>query len=220
MANNYLKLPIQQHKKMQMYKNYYLALFLFIITVLLTACNAKPLQAVSTSDTILAFGDSLTAGYGTTLENSYPSVLAELSGRSVINAGISGETTSEGLLRFTEVLDQYNPKLIILLEGGNDILQNLSFSEAKNNLSLMLLEAKSRNISILLIGVPEKNLFSSAAPIYAELANEHDVIFAKDLMSKLLKSPSLKSDSIHLNAKGYRKMAEEIFTLLQANGAL
>ena len=202
-----------------MYRKNYLTLLL-IITVLITACSEKPLQAVSTSDIILAFGDSLTAGYGVSPENSYPSVLAELSDRTVINAGISGETTSEGLLRFTQVLDQHKPKLIILLEGGNDILQNLSFSDAKNNLSLMLQEAKNRNISILFLGVPEKNLFSSAAPFYAELANQHEVVFAKTLMAKLLKSPNLKSDSVHLNAKGYRKMAEEIYSLLQVNGAL
>ena len=203
-----------------MLKKNYLTLFLFIISALLTACSDKPLQAVSVSDTILAFGDSLTAGYGTEPENSYPSVLAELSGRRVVNAGISGETTSEGLLRFAETLDTHNPKLLILLEGGNDILQNLSATEAKNNLSLMLQEAKARNISVVFLGVPEKNLFSSAAPFYAELAEEHKVVFKKDLIAKLLKSPSLKSDSIHLNAKGYRKMAEGIHDLLKDNGAL
>ena len=197
-----------------MLKKNYLTLFLFIISALLTACSDKPLQAVSVSDTILAFGDSLTAGYGTEPENSYPSVLAELSGRRVVNAGISGETTSEGLLRFAETLDTHNPKLLILLEGGNDILLNLSATEAKNNLSLML------NISVVFLGVPEKNLFSSAAPFYAELAEEHKVVFKKDLIAKLLKSPSLKSDSIHLNAKGYRKMAEGIHDLLKDNGAL
>ena len=194
-------------------------LLIFFVSVF-AACGNKSLQAVSTSDTILAFGDSLTAGYGTTPENSYPSILADLSGRTVINAGISGETTSEGLLRFTETLDTHNPKLIILLEGGNDILQNLSFSDAKNNLSLMLQEAKARNISIVFLGVPEKNLFSSAAPFYAELAEEHKVVFKKDLIAKLLKSPSLKSDSVHLNAKGYRKMAEDIHDILKDNGAL
>ncbi len=202
-----------------MIKNKLITHFLFVIIILLTACSEKPLQAVSTSDTILAFGDSLTAGYGTTPKNSYPSVLAALSGRTVVNAGISGETTSEGLLRFTQVLDENNPKLIILLEGGNDILQNLSFSDAKNNLSLMIQEAQARNIALVLIGVPEKNLFSSAAPFYEELANEHDVVFAKDLLAKLLKSPDLKSDSVHLNAAGYKKMAEEIYQLLQSNGA-
>ena len=195
--------------------------FLVLILICcLTACSDKPLQAVSASDTILAFGDSLTEGYGTEPENSYPSVLAELSGRRVVNAGISGETTSEGLIRFAETLDTHNPKLLILLEGGNDILQNLSSAEAKNNLSLMLQEAKARNISIVFLGVPEKNLFSSAAPFYAELAEEHKVVFKKDLIAKLLKSPSLKSDSVHLNAKGYRKMAEGIHDILKDNGAL
>jgi len=194
--------------------------FLLFSLALLTACGNKSLQAVSASDTIVAFGDSLTAGYGTSLENSYPSVLAELSGRTVINAGISGETTAQGLQRFGEVLDKHQPKLVILLEGGNDILQNLNLNQAKKNLSLMIQQANSRSVSVVFIGVPEKNLLSSAAPFYAELAEEHELVYANDLMGKLLKSPSLKSDTVHLNANGYRKMAEQIHEILQDNGAL
>jgi len=195
-------------------------IFLISIFYVLTACSDKPLQAISDSDIILAFGDSLTAGYGVSPKNSYPSVLAELTGLTVINAGVSGETTSQGLARFSQVVDEHKPKLIILLEGGNDILQNLDFAQAKQNLSLMIQEAKARDISIVFLGVPEKNLFSSAAPFYSELAEEHNLVFEKELIAKLLKSPKLKSDSVHLNAQGYRKMAEELYDILKSNGAL
>ena len=191
-----------------------------LVLVLITSCGAKPLPPLSYSANIVAFGDSLTAGYGTSIEKSYPAVLTELSNRTVINAGISGETTSQGMARFESVLNEHSPELVILIEGGNDILRNHSHSETKKNLASMIHFAKASKINIVLLGVPEKNLFSDAAPFYAELAAEHDLVFDKSLLSSLLRSPSLKSDTIHLNAKGYRKMAEEIHQILKDNGAL
>ncbi len=202
---------------LRMQRAKFLSLF---IVLFLAACGAKPLPSLSYSDTILAFGDSLTAGYGTSKDKSYPAVLAELTGRTVINAGISGETTQQGLERFEATLEKHSPRLIILLMGGNDILQNLSFATAKQNLASMIEIAKRRNIPVIFLGVPEKNLFSDAAPIYQELADEHGLVFDNALVGKLLKSPGLKSDTVHLNANGYRKLAEALHDLLQDNGAL
>lgn len=196
------------------------ALLGLCLLLLIAACGAQPLARLSSSATILAFGDSLTVGYGTTLDKSYPAVLAELSDRTVINAGISGETTGGGLRRFESELKKYSPELIILIEGGNDILRNINQSDAKQNLADMIDLAQARSIPVVLIGVPEKNLFSDAAPFYVELAEEQQIVFHQSLLSKLLKQPTLKSDSIHLNTNGYRKMAHDIHALLKTNGAL
>ncbi|NNM14640.1 MAG: arylesterase, partial [Gammaproteobacteria bacterium] len=106
---------------MQQFRKFFFSYFWIII---LAACGAKPLSPLSQNATIVAFGDSLTQGVGTTRDKSYPAVLAEISGRNVINAGISGETTTEGLGRFASVLEQNAPELVILIEGGNDILRN------------------------------------------------------------------------------------------------
>lgn len=195
-------------------------LFGLFVLFAMVACGAKPLSPLSKSDTILAFGDSLTAGYGTTPDKAYPKVLQELSGLTVINAGISGETTSQGLSRFESVLKMHSPKLVILLEGGNDILRNQSHADAKQNLASMIIIAKESDAQVVLLGVPEKNLFSDAAAFYAELAEEHQIVFNKSLISNLLMKPSLKSDAVHLNESGYRKMAEEIHQVLKGNGAL
>jgi len=186
----------------------------------LTACGdddgLKPLAA---GDQILAFGDSLTAGKGTSERTAYPAVLESLSGYRVINAGISGETTSEGRQRLPEVLQEHDPELVILFEGGNDILQNLSASETKSNLADMIAQIKSHGAQLILVGVPEKSLFSSAAPWYAELAEEHQLPLQKNIVSKLLKKPAMKSDSVHFNEAGYRALAESIHTLLAESGA-
>jgi len=195
-------------------------LTILTITCLLLACGKTSYSPLPNDAIILAFGDSLTAGVGTTTENSYPDVLADLTGRTVINAGISGETTSQGLQRFARLLDQHNPQLVILLEGGNDILRNQPVAATKTNLANMIVQAQSRQIPVLLLGVPEKNLFSSSADFYEELAEEHSVLFIKGLVSDLLRTSRYKSDTVHLNSAGYRAMAEAIYDFLQDQNLL
>ena len=83
------------------------------VSLLLAGCGNPALDTLPANATILAFGDSLTAGKGTSPDLSYPAVLAQLTGRDVINAGISGETTAEGLQRLPEVLDETGPRLLL-----------------------------------------------------------------------------------------------------------
>lgn len=191
-----------------------------LICTFISACSpSTKFTPLPKGSIILAFGDSLTAGYGTTPENSYPMVLAQLSGHPVVNAGISGETTGQGLARFSNTLDQVHPKLVILMEGANDILQNKDLSQAKRNLTAMIHEAKSRNIQILLVAVPAKILSLSGANFYPELAAENKLILDNDTLAKLLKSPELKSDFVHFNQQGYHLMAERFYVLLKKHGA-
>lgn len=187
------------------------------VWILLSACSPHSVKRLSTQDNILAFGDSLTFGVGAKAGEDYPSQLAELTGLEVNNSGISGETTSQGLSRFEDVLAETQPELIILLEGGNDILRNQNLQQTKANLSSMIKAAHKANIEVVLVGVPTKSLFLSDASIYKELASEHRVIYVQDVVGDLLKQPKLKSDTIHLNGEGYRILAEEITaTLLDA----
>jgi len=184
----------------------------------LQSCGGPKLSAIPADGTILAFGDSLTAGYGVNEAQSYPTVLAELSDRTVINAGISGETTAEGLARLPGVLAETNPDLLILLEGGNDILRSQDLDQTEANLSAMIELAESQEIEVVLVGVPSR--LAKVAPFYKDLANEHDLVFAPDLIGTLLREESYKSDSVHFNAQGYCLMAEELHELLDTSGAL
>lgn len=189
------------------------------LALMLAACDSPKLNPINHQDVIVAFGDSLTEGVGTHKEHSYPNKLAELSGVNVINAGVSGETTSEGLNRLTKVIDEHNPKLLILLEGGNDILQNINDQQIEQNLESMIQIALARDIQVILVGVPKKSLFSSSAPFYSALAKKYNLVFDSTLVSNLLRNPSMKSDPIHFNTKGYGEMANEIYALLSDNGA-
>ena len=191
-----------------------------VIALALASCSAPELEPLSSDAKILAFGDSLTRGYGAALEESYPTVLSELTGLEVINAGVSGETTATGLPRFKKELERVKPTLVILAEGGNDILRNQRHSKIKSNLAAMIEFAHSEGVLVVLLGVPKKNLFSNAAALYDELAQEYDVVYDSSLIADLLRSPSYKSDPIHLNAQGYRAMAEDIHELLSTHWAI
>jgi acyl-CoA thioesterase-1 len=191
-----------------------------VFLLALGGCSSPAFEPLPDNATILAFGDSLTYGVGASPADSYPAVLAEITGLKVINSGISGETTDEGLARLPGVLSATNPDLLILIEGGNDILQNKDLAQTKANLAAMIELANDNDIPVIFLGVPEKNLFSSSAPLYAEIARAHPIYFADSVIAELLRKPSFKSDLIHLNGVGYRRMAELVYELLQDSGAL
>ena len=187
---------------------------------LLSGCGQPKLSPLSPDDVIVAFGDSLTVGVGVDESDSYPNVLSRLTGMTVIGAGVSGETTQEGLVRFPQVIEQHNPDLIVLLEGGNDILRNHSSQQTEQNLSDMVQMARERDIQIVLIGVPEKRLFSDSAPFYDRIAEQYDLAYEPDVIGQLMRDASMKSDPIHFNRDGYAALAERVYELLSEHGAL
>lgn len=188
--------------------------------LLLSGCGGARLDPIAPDDRILAFGDSLTVGVGTGRDNAYPAVLQRMTNIEVINAGVSGETSAQGRLRLPAVLDEYRPDLVILCHGGNDFLRRQDTSATKANLAAMIELMQSREIQVVLIGVPEPGIFLSSARLYAELADEYDLPIDNRTMADLQGKPSLKSDQVHLNLEGYRLFAEAVFTLLRDAGAL
>jgi acyl-CoA thioesterase-1 len=187
----------------------------------ITSCSDKAkLQALDANATILAFGDSLTYGTGTSLNKAYPAVLESLIHRKVINAGVPGETTKKGLLRFAGLITRYQPDLIILCHGGNDILRKLDINQTKHNIQQMINIAKQNNSQVMLIGVPEFTLFLNTSPIYQALADENNIPVENDTLIDILGKNSLKSDHIHPNAPGYQLLAEHIALKLRHSGAI
>ncbi|NEX20402.1 arylesterase [Thiorhodococcus mannitoliphagus] len=197
-----------------------LGILLLLITLVLQGCESPRLSTIPPDGTLLAFGDSLTQGVGVNPPDSYPSVLERLSGRRVINAGVSGEETEDGLPRLRDLLARTTPDLLLLLEGGNDILRNRDLKATKRNLAAMIELAEEQGVEVVLIGVPEKRLFSTTAPLYKELAEEYDLVFEDDLVAQLMRQGAYKSDAIHFNQEGYRLMAESLHDLLVEEGAL
>lgn len=198
-------------------------LLVYLIVLLLSACSkSEPVfEKLSDDAVILAFGDSLTYGTGASKDNSYPKTLSTLSDRKVINAGIPGEISREGLDRLPELLDHYQPELLILIHGGNDILRKLPRQQTVDNLNQMIDTANQRNIKVVMLGVPNPGLFLiSSAEFYQQVANEQKIPIDIETLPEILSSNHLKSDMIHPNSDGYKVMAENIYNLLVNTGAL
>lgn len=203
------------------FKKVYCGIALLFITAILVACSkTPPLPILAADATILAFGDSLTAGTGANDAESYPAILSQLIGRKVINAGIPGEISASGVQRLPELLDQEHPGLLILCHGGNDLLGRQNPRLIADNLRAMIRMAKERGVSVLLVAVPTPDLSLKPPVLYEELSKEFTIPIELKVLPHILSKSSLKSDHIHPNAAGYKKFAEALADLLKKSGAL
>lgn len=192
-----------------------------LLSFLVLACSpAAKLPMLAPEAVILAFGDSITAGTGAGVGESYPAVLGNLVGRRVVNAGVPGEVTAEGLVRLPEVLEREKPALVILCHGGNDLLRHMDQRQAADNLRAMIRLARERGAAVVLVSVPSPDLSLSPPPFYDELAKELGVPCERKALTRILGKGSLKSDHVHPNAAGYRQLAEALVALLKKSGAL
>lgn len=190
--------------------------------LLLTACSAESarLTPLPAEAKVLAFGDSLTYGTGAPPGQGYPVFLSGLIARTVINAGVPGETTAGGKNRLPGILDRHRPALMLLCLGANDMLQGLDEKTAADNIRAMVLTARKQGIQIVIVGVPRPDRFAAPPEFYQEIASEFSLPYAKNVMTDVLKNPKLKSDFIHPNARGYRSIAEKLAEFLRKNGAI
>ena len=196
-------------------------LTLLLSALLLTACGKGPqIPAIGSNDVILAFGDSLTFGTGASPAESYPAQLQSLIGRKVVNAGVPGEVSADGLQRLPGALEEAQPKLLILCHGGNDFLRKLSEAGAATNVRAMIKLAKDKGISVVLVATPKPGFSVSSPDFYAAIAKEFSIPFNDNVIGSVLRDNALKSDLVHPNDKGYTQIAETLAKLLKKSGAI
>ena len=199
-------------------------LFRALLAAILLAASGCGQQAklppLAADAVVLAFGDSLTYGSGASEAESYPAQLARLINRRVVREGVPGEVSAAGLARLPSALDEHRPALLLLCHGGNDFLQRQSKQAVAENLRGMIRLAKARGIQVLLIGTPEPGFSVMPPEFYGEIAKEFRIPYEGNVLGKILRDASLKSDQVHPNAQGYRLMAERVADLLRKSGAL
>ena len=189
--------------------------------LVLAGCDRGPsLQQLGTQDVILAFGDSLTHGTGAGQDEAYPAVLARLTGRSVINAGVPGDTTAGGLERLPDLLQEHRPRLVLLCLGGNDMLRKHPRETTESNLRQLVQAIRASGAEVVLIAVPEPKLFGGAPEFYERIAEDMQLPLEAEIFNDVLKDNRLKADPIHANAAGYRVVAERLAEFLRETGAL
>jgi acyl-CoA thioesterase-1 len=173
---------------------------------------------------IVAFGDSLTAGYGTDAGNSYPDFLEQdlnahgLNYR-VINAGISGNTTKDGVARLPEVL-ALKPVLVIVAFGGNDGLRGLPIDSTRKNLDQIVSTLQHAGIKVVLGGITlppnyGPDYIHQFNETYALLARQYHVPLLPFLLKDVYGTPgSMQADGIHATAQGNRQVAQNLMPLV------
>ena len=194
---------------------------ILLSALMLMSCGKGPqVSPLGSNDVVLAFGDSLTFGTGASPAESYPAQLQSLIGRKVVNAGVPGEISSDGLQRLPEVLEEVQPKLMILCHGGNDFLRKLGDAAAAANVRAMIKLVKDKRIGVVLIATPKPGLTLSPPDFYADIAREFAIPFNDDAIRSTLRDNDLKSDLVHPNARGYAQIAQAVAKLLKKAGAI
>ena len=182
-------------------------------------------ESTPAGPSVVALGDSLTAGLGLVENESYPAVLqrkiqSEGYKFRVVNAGVSGDTSAGGLRRLDWALAG-DPRVLILALGANDGLRGLPVAEMKTNLETIIQRAKERNIVVILAGMeappnygPEYT--ASFRRVYHDLAREHRVILLPFLLANVAGDSALnQSDGIHPNARGAEIVADGVWRVLR-----
>ena len=199
-------------------------IWLAILLLCLSACSEDSiprLMPLADDAVVLAFGDSLTFGTGSQqLTESYPAVLSNLINRRVINAGIPGEVSVEGVKRLQSELENHSPELVILCHGGNDLIRKLDEAQLKQNLHAMISLIRGSGAEVVMLAVPKPGLFLKSAPLYYTVADEEAIPLESEILSQVESESALKSDYIHPNAAGYRLIAQQVKVLLEQAGAL
>jgi lysophospholipase L1-like esterase len=162
---------------------------------------------------IVAFGDSLTAGYQVADADSYPAQLAPLVGREIVNRGVSGDSTVDGLARLDRDVLSLNPRVVLLSLGANDMLRRQPIEQTFANLRRIVDRIQARGALVVLIGVEGYPLLhGDYGKRYRELARETGCVYVPDILDDVLGDPALMYDQIHPNATGYAKIARRIQT--------
>ncbi|HEU4597566.1 MAG TPA: arylesterase [Pyrinomonadaceae bacterium] len=211
---------------------------LFLSAVSLLGCGgdrasstpeAAPAPAATPAQTlpkIVAFGDSLTAGYGLNPKQSYPALLqqkldADGYKYEVVNAGVSGDTSAGGLRRLDWSLEGGDVRFLILELGANDFLRGQPVKETRRNLSQIIERAKSRGVRVLLAGMYTTTnsgdvYLGEIDETFKSLASEHDVPLIPFFLENVAGKRELNlDDGVHPNAEGTKIVADTVYKYLK-----
>ncbi len=198
---------------------------ILLLAVFLIACSSgEKHAAIPKGATVLILGDSLSYGTGANEGEDYPSLLAKTTGWTIINAGIPGNTSAEGLERLPALLEQDKPKLLIVELGGNDLLRHMPQSETISNLKAILALSKAKGVKTVLVAIPEISALRAAVgnledhPLYEDIAKETATPLIVEVFSEVLSDYALKSDQIHPNAQGYIEVSKKMNESLKQLG--
>jgi len=184
-------------------------IFLVVLSMLYGCGEKPPINAGNGGANIVAFGDSLTAGYGAEEGQSYPAVLQNMTGWTVINLGVSGDTMRMGANR-KEGIGRHNPFMVLIEFGGNDAMQRRPLDETKAALEEIVDHVQRLGAIAVIVDTGGNLKMSPYTKMMKQMAKEKQTVFVPAIMKDILSQPQLKSDVIHPNAGGYKLIAERV----------
>ena len=167
---------------------------------------ARPTAGTS----IIAFGDSLVAGQGATPGNDFVSLLSRRLGVSIINAGQGGDTTAAALARVDSDVLSRDPRIVIVLLGGNDFLRRVPKEQTFANLATIVERIRSRGAAVVIVGVNVGLWRDPYGDEYERLARRASAGLVPEILDDIIGDQRLMADSIHPNDLGYRIVADRV----------
>jgi acyl-CoA thioesterase-1 len=168
-------------------------------------------QSFAAEPVVLVYGDSLSAGYGISIEQAWPTLLEKQLQQQdkkyrVVNASVSGETTAGGRTRFPQTLKQHHPQWVILALGANDGLRGLPISAMQSNLAAIIVQAQKSGAKVHLIGMQMPPNYGAAytqqfSAVYANLAKQYKLSLTPFLLAPIIQQNNyFQPDQLHPTA--------------------
>lgn len=173
-------------------------------------CGPQVANREGVGEVVVCFGDSLTQGIGAASGEDYPSRLAQSLGREVVNAGVSGNTTADGLARLDQDVLTHHPRVVVVCFGGNDFLRRVPRDQIFTNLDTIVRRIQAGGAAVVLAGVRSGLFGGSTKADFKRIARERGTLFIPDLLDGIFGRPSLMSDGIHPNREGYAIIAKRV----------
>ena len=185
-----------------------LALLVTVSIAGASACknSAKP----SPVNPIIAFGDSLVFGFGTTSGNNFVSLLSQRLDETIVNAGRNGDTTAGGLTRLKEAVLDRNPRIVIVLLGGNDLLQSVPLQQRVTNITSIATQIRAMGATVILVGLSEGNLIDPYEGALPGIASQTSSTLVNGILDGIFGVSNLMFDPIHPNDAGHKIMADRL----------
>ncbi|MFH0855682.1 MAG: GDSL-type esterase/lipase family protein [Candidatus Omnitrophota bacterium] len=192
------------------------AFFGFTVIIVFLALNVFSKREIkninSKGESVICFGDSITFGYGVGPGEDYPTSLRKLLSNSVvINAGVDGDTSVEGVNRIqADVLDK-NPRLVLIEFTGNDFLKKVPMAATIRNIRKMIEDIQSQGAMAAVVDVSAGLFLIEYRLRLFILARQTNSIFIPEVLKGILTNPSMKSDFMHPNKNGYEIVAKKVY---------
>jgi len=184
-----------------------------LLYVLMIQNNPNITNYPASGSTIVAFGDSLVSGVGATAGNDFVSVLARRIDEDIINLGNAGDTTAAAQLRLEAVL-ALDPKIVLVLLGGNDFLQRIPAPETFSNLENIITTIQDSGAIVVLLGVRGGMIRDEFNAEFERLASTYGAAYVPNVLAGLLTNPDLMTDAVHPSDAGYQLIADKIYPVL------